>query len=110
MKKKQSILFLNNSNVPQLIIVAGKLFHASNTLIVKKNISWHLSTVRDKVKVRAGVSISVTRWPSGNLPYVCITLKCYIVSLISGQIKYLLSFGVPIMANGVVIHFAVGII
>ena len=33
--KKRSILFLNKSNVPQLIIVAGKLFHASNTLIVK---------------------------------------------------------------------------
>jgi len=35
-EKKQSILFLNNSNVPQLIILAGKLFHASITLIVKK--------------------------------------------------------------------------
>jgi len=38
LKKKQSILFLNNSVVPQLINHAGKLFHASITLIVKKNI------------------------------------------------------------------------
>ena len=36
LKKKRSILFLNKSNVPQLIIVAGKQFHASKTLIVKK--------------------------------------------------------------------------
>ena len=38
-EKKQLILFLNNSNVPQLIIVAGKLFHASSSLIVK-NTGW----------------------------------------------------------------------
>jgi len=41
--RKQSILFLNNSHVPQLINHTGKLFHASITLIVKRNISWHLN-------------------------------------------------------------------
>jgi len=35
-KKKQSILFLNNSNVPQLINHTGKLYYASITLIAKE--------------------------------------------------------------------------